>query len=145
VAISMAPVAFLKPQATGAAQRNAQSTVQPRHHCPPNPQNFKVDFRKKHGSCGALDRPKLLRKLCSLDRSYLRPWGPKTLGSGKSLNSPCCLRFSCGDFGSEGRFLQKNVAAGRQPGAKFTKKTFNFYAMGRNQPHQTPWRAGLAP
>ena len=73
---------------TGAAQRNAQSTVQPQHPSPQNPKNFKVDFRKKYGSYGALDRPKFLRKLCSFVRSYLRPWGPKTLGSGKSLNPP---------------------------------------------------------
>ena len=73
---------------TGAAQRNAQSTVQPQHPSPQNPKNFKVDFRKKYGSYGALDRPKFLRKLCSFVRSYLRPWGPKTLGSEKSLNSP---------------------------------------------------------
>ena len=73
---------------TGAAQRNAQSTVQPQHPPPQNPKNFKVDFRKKYGSYGALDRPKFLRKLCSFVRSYLRPWGPKTLGSEKSLNSP---------------------------------------------------------
>ena len=74
---------------TGAAQRNAQSTVQPRHPSPQNPKNFKVDFRKKYGSYGALDRPKFLRKLCSFVRSYLRPWGPKTLGSEKSTNPPC--------------------------------------------------------
>ena len=73
---------------TGAAQRNAQSTVQPQHPSPQNPKNFKVDFRKKYGSYGALDRPKFLRKLCSFVRSYLRPWGPKTLGSEKSLNPP---------------------------------------------------------
>ena len=73
---------------TGAAQRNAQSTVQPQHPSPQNPKNFKVDFRKKYGSYGALDRPKFLRKLCSFVRSYLRPWGPKTLGSEKSMNPP---------------------------------------------------------
>ena len=90
---------------TGAAQRNAQSTVQPQHPSPQNPKNFKVDFRKKYGSYGALDRPKFLRKLCSFVRSYLRPWGPKTLGSEKSLNfpyrtwgSPVCedVRALCG-------------------------------------------------
>jgi hypothetical protein len=37
---------------TGAAQRNAQSTVQPQHPSPQNPKNFKVDFRKKYGSYG---------------------------------------------------------------------------------------------
>ena len=29
----------------------------------------------------------VLRKLCSFDRPCLRPWGPKTLGSKKSVNS----------------------------------------------------------
>jgi hypothetical protein len=80
------PCCFLT--TTGAAQRNAQSTVQPQHPPPPNPKNFKVDFRKKYGSYWALDRPKFLRKLCSFVRSYLRPWGPKTLGSEKSLIPP---------------------------------------------------------
>ena len=78
---------------TGAAQRNAQSTVQPQHPSPQNPKNFKVDFRKKYGSYGALDRPKFLRKLCSFVRSYLRPWGPKTLGSEKSLIPPLLWVF----------------------------------------------------
>ena len=42
-------------------------------------------------------------------------------------------------------FLHKTAAAGRQPGAKFTKKRLFFTARGRNQPPQAPWRAGLAP
>jgi hypothetical protein len=45
----------------------------------------------------------------------------------RRTEAPFCLRFSCGHFGSEGRFFAQNRSCRTSARYKIRKKTFNFY------------------